>query len=353
MEIYKNRDVPVPNTRNIDMVIHSLYIFSKDTNDNIHISYQIYLILLFNLLEETDPNITNKIFNDPNVTYDFDGKSVILYGITGTPSNILINGFYILYDYLLQKRSIIVDPIIDLNIILIALLYFNYEKIISFDNDIQLIHSIVINLQNKIKTDMEYFLLNYKTKADSEKFNKIYLIFNRDWFDNLISTSRTELDRLKNIEFYIKNPDRFENEQSNIYNMSSQNQLLKLMAMNIDIYAPWQYKPSYIEKINNIELKLVHIRDTIFRIRPIRLLEFNTYYYNSFSLYFPHLVQIYGTKYSKVIDKLDGNYLLGQYDEPIQPVESVKLGINNKYLKYNNILSYKKNLREWISILKS
>jgi hypothetical protein len=207
---------------------------------------------------------------------------------------------------------------------------------------------------------MEKFSLNYK--PDSEKFNKIYLIFNKDWFDTLISTSRTELDRLKNTEYYIKNPDRFENEQSNIYNMSSQNQLLKLIAMNIDIYAPWQYRPSYIEKINNIELKLVHIRDTIFIINSVESLEFNTYYYNSFSLYFPHLVQIYGTKYSKVIDKLDGNYLLGRFDDPkpddLSQAAEVGLiigafGISNKYLKYNNMLSYKKNLRQWISVLKS
>ncbi len=36
LEIYENKDVPVPNTRNIDMIIHSLYIFSKERNDNIH-----------------------------------------------------------------------------------------------------------------------------------------------------------------------------------------------------------------------------------------------------------------------------------------------------------------------------
>ena len=206
LKIYKGDDIIVPNTRNIDMIIHSLYIFKysqydvkKENHYNEHISYQIFLILLFNYLEEHKKGIINEIFNDPKVTYNIGGKNIILCGITGTPSNILVNGFYILYDYLLQI-NITIDPIIDLNIILISLLYFNTKKLenLDKDNDINIIKFIIMQLKFKIKIDMDKFKQGYK----NDVILKISKIFNNSWFDNFITVSDIKLGELKEKTYY-------------------------------------------------------------------------------------------------------------------------------------------------------
>ena len=212
------------SVRNIDKIIHSSESTpNKDPTGKIHIEHQENIIKIIKGCEK-------QIFNDPDVSYPgreyFNGK-------TGTMSNILVSGFFILYDYLLDdKFDIEINAEADFKIL------FNH------------IQSFKLNQSNEVvmpKKEFDAFKRIFKMLRKKNKSD----IFKVAWFDQLISLFIEEHERaVVEYPFYKDKP----NSQRTLellmkwgkFNKSAK--IYKDYFNVINKHALYEYSPPYLEE---------------------------------------------------------------------------------------------------------
>ena len=211
------------SVRNIDLIIHSSE--SSPNNDptgKIHIMHQENIIEIIKGCEK-------EIFNDPNVSYP--GR-IYFNGKTGTMSNILVSGFFILYDYLMDdKFDIEINAEADFKIL------FNHIK------------SFKLNQSNEVvmpKKEFDAFKRIFKMLQKKNKNN----LFKVDWFDNLINFFIEEHERaLVEYPFY-KNKSNSQKTLELLTKWGKFNKnatIYKEYYNIIDKYALYEYTPPYLE----------------------------------------------------------------------------------------------------------
>jgi len=217
------------SVRNIDVIIHSSESTSgTDPSGKKHMSHQENIVEIIRGCEK-------EIFNDPDVSYP--GREY-LNGKTGTMSNILLSGFFILYAYLLDSKfDIEINAEADFKIL------FNH------------INLFRINRSNQVVMPKKEFDAFKKIFKMLQKKNKSDL-FNVEWFDNLISFFLIEHERaLLDYPYYKNKP----NDQRSLglltkwgkFNKSNKN--YKEYFNIVDKYALYEYTPPYYSNIQEVK----------------------------------------------------------------------------------------------------
>jgi hypothetical protein len=170
-------------TRRADQIIHSLYGISMSPMNMLqaHKDLQQTIILEFAGCEKA-------IFNDPRIKYPHRDH---FRGTTGTMSNILTSGYFLLYDYLLNGNFGIEVNVFDDYIILfyqVLSLQVAGDVFIIDGDEFEAIKRILVKFQSMIPRD---------------------LLFTNAWFREYVDFLRnTHREALEHFTYYRNNPER-------------------------------------------------------------------------------------------------------------------------------------------------
>ena len=233
----------VPKISNIDKIIHQLYDDERYDPSKIytleeHNKQQDFLISLFDKLERTTPGILLRIFNDPSVEYTAEPKNIILNGITGRMSSLLINNFFKVYLYLINKiPEIQINREYDIHGIIILLMQTNIRQLTDIDKVIikKIINKLTNNNYNKFITLIDSYIVKLEQAA----------IGREDVMINMFE-AEIDIDLKKYLEIFS---------------------IWEYHPVNVNTYSSFTYREA-LERLNNLKIDLGIIQDIDYIIEP-------------------------------------------------------------------------------------